>query len=358
MRLVARGAEVVVVGRDPGDEAEDPDDEEDDTDHEGGELHRRAVVRVVVPGGWRSGGGHAGLLGSLVLRVAVHSYPALPHRTPSRRGGCRTRGAGYGRGAPEQEDRMEPFRPGPARNPPSPPGDAWSSPAAPASSAATCARRSWTAGARWWLSTTSSPGSPANVAHLMRPTLLPAGALRRHRLRPCPRAGGPRAALRLPGITGGLPAHPDRDAQGRARWARGTPSAWPRTRAPASCSPPPRRSTATRRCTPSPSTYWGHVNPIGPRGVYDEGKRFGEALTTAYREHEGVDTGIVRIFNTYGPRMRPHDGRAIPTFIRQALRRRAAHGGRRRLADPVGLLRRRPRRAASSPSRRPVTPAR
>jgi dTDP-glucose 4,6-dehydratase len=71
---------------------------------------------------------------------------------------------------------------------------------------------------------------------------------------------------------------------------------------------------------PQPEGYWGHVNPIGPRGVYDEGKRFGEALTTAYRDHEGVDTGIVRIFNTYGPRMRPHDGRAIPTFIRQALR--------------------------------------
>ena len=70
---------------------------------------------------------------------------------------------------------------------------------------------------------------------------------------------------------------------------------------------------------PQPETYWGHVNPIGPRGVYDEGKRFGEALTTAYRDHEGVDTGIVRIFNTYGPRMRPHDGRAIPTFVRQAL---------------------------------------
>ncbi len=70
---------------------------------------------------------------------------------------------------------------------------------------------------------------------------------------------------------------------------------------------------------PQLETYWGHVNPIGPRGVYDEGKRFGEALTTAYRENEGVDTGIVRIFNTYGPRMRPRDGRAIPTFVRQAL---------------------------------------
>jgi len=70
---------------------------------------------------------------------------------------------------------------------------------------------------------------------------------------------------------------------------------------------------------PQPEDYWGNVNPIGPRGVYDEGKRYGEALTTAYRRSEGVDTAIVRIFNTYGPRMRPHDGRAIPTFIRQAL---------------------------------------
>jgi dTDP-glucose 4,6-dehydratase len=70
---------------------------------------------------------------------------------------------------------------------------------------------------------------------------------------------------------------------------------------------------------PQPEDYWGHVNPVGPRGVYDEAKRYGEALTTAYRTTHGVDTAIVRIFNTYGPRMRPHDGRAIPTFIRQAL---------------------------------------
>jgi dTDP-glucose 4,6-dehydratase len=70
---------------------------------------------------------------------------------------------------------------------------------------------------------------------------------------------------------------------------------------------------------PQPEDYWGHVNPIGPRGVYDEAKRYAEAMTTAYRTAEGVDTGIVRIFNTYGPRMRPNDGRAIPTFIRQAL---------------------------------------
>jgi dTDP-glucose 4,6-dehydratase len=70
---------------------------------------------------------------------------------------------------------------------------------------------------------------------------------------------------------------------------------------------------------PQPEDYWGHVNPIGPRGVYDEAKRYAEALTTAYRENEGIDTAIIRIFNTYGPRMRPVDGRAIPTFISQAL---------------------------------------
>ncbi len=70
---------------------------------------------------------------------------------------------------------------------------------------------------------------------------------------------------------------------------------------------------------PQPESYWGHVNPIGPRGVYDEAKRYAEALTMAYHRQQGVDTAIVRIFNTYGPRMRPHDGRAIPTFMRQAL---------------------------------------
>src|SRR3954447_24523762 len=70
---------------------------------------------------------------------------------------------------------------------------------------------------------------------------------------------------------------------------------------------------------PQPEEYWGHVNPIGPRGVYDEAKRYAEALTTAYRTSEGLNTAILRIFNTYGPRMRPADGRAIPTFLRQAL---------------------------------------
>jgi len=70
---------------------------------------------------------------------------------------------------------------------------------------------------------------------------------------------------------------------------------------------------------PQPESYWGNVNPIGPRGVYDEAKRYVEALTMAYHNQQGVDTAIVRIFNTYGPRMRSHDGRAIPTFVRQAL---------------------------------------
>ncbi|MEV2256567.1 NAD-dependent epimerase/dehydratase family protein [Streptomyces sp. NPDC050147] len=70
---------------------------------------------------------------------------------------------------------------------------------------------------------------------------------------------------------------------------------------------------------PQEERYWGHVNPVGPRSVYDEAKRFGEALTTAHADAEGTDTGIVRLFNTYGPRMRGHDGRAVPTFVRQAL---------------------------------------
>ncbi len=73
---------------------------------------------------------------------------------------------------------------------------------------------------------------------------------------------------------------------------------------------------------PQSEDYWGNVNPIGPRGVYDEAKRYAEALTMAYHRQQGVNTCIARIFNTYGPRMRPHDGRAIPTFLRQALQDR------------------------------------
>ncbi|MEO8505526.1 MAG: UDP-glucuronic acid decarboxylase family protein [Acidobacteriota bacterium] len=70
---------------------------------------------------------------------------------------------------------------------------------------------------------------------------------------------------------------------------------------------------------PQPESYWGNVNPVGPRGVYDEAKRFAEAITMAYHRTHGVDTRIVRIFNTYGPRMRPRDGRVVPAFVQQAL---------------------------------------
>jgi dTDP-glucose 4,6-dehydratase len=70
---------------------------------------------------------------------------------------------------------------------------------------------------------------------------------------------------------------------------------------------------------PQPETYWGHVNPVGPRGVYDEAKRYAEALTMAYRRSHSLDAAIVRIFNTHGPRMRPNDGRAVPAFVGQAL---------------------------------------
>lgn len=70
---------------------------------------------------------------------------------------------------------------------------------------------------------------------------------------------------------------------------------------------------------PQPETYWGNVNPIGPRGVYDEAKRYAEAITMAYHRYHGIDTRIVRIFNTYGPRMRANDGRVVPNFISQAL---------------------------------------
>ncbi len=72
--------------------------------------------------------------------------------------------------------------------------------------------------------------------------------------------------------------------------------------------------------SPQPETYWGNVNPIGPRGCYDEAKRFAEAMTMAYHRHHGVDTRIVRIFNTYGPRMRAGDGRVVPAFLSQVIR--------------------------------------
>ena len=105
---------------------------------------------------------------------------------------------------------------------------------------------------------------------------------------------------------------------------------------------------------PQTEDYWGHVNPIGPRGVYDEAKRYAEALTMAYHRQQGVDTSIVRIFNTYGPRMRAHDGRAIPTFLRQALQDQPLTVFGDGEPDAQLLLRRRPdprhRRAWPSPT--------
>ena len=93
---------------------------------------------------------------------------------------------------------------------------------------------------------------------------------------------------------------------------------------------------------PQPESYWGHVNPVGPRGVYDEAKRFAEAMTMAYRRQHGVDTAIVRIFNTYGPRMRPRRRPGHPDLHPPGAGRRAADRGGRRQPDPLGLLRRRP----------------
>ena len=95
---------------------------------------------------------------------------------------------------------------------------------------------------------------------------------------------------------------------------------------------------------PQREDYWGNVNPVGPRGVYDEAKRFAEAMTMAYHRTHGVDTRIVRIFNTYGPRMRLNDGRAIPAFMTQALTGAPAHRLRRRLADALLPVRLRPGR--------------
>ena len=128
---------------------------------------------------------------------------------------------------------------------------------------------------------------------------------------------------------GGLAGH-----RARARAGRGA-------RARSSSRPPPRRSTAIRSCTPRSETTGATSNPIGPRSVYDEAKRYGEALVAAYRRTHGLQTRIVRIFNTYGPRMRLNDGRVVPGLRRPGARRRGLHR----------LRRRRARRAASATSR-------
>ena len=116
---------------------------------------------------------------------------------------------------------------------------------------------------------------------------------------------------------------------------------------------------------PQPETYWGNVNPIGPRGVYDEAKRYAEALTMAYHRQQGVDTAIARIFNTYGPRMRPNDGRAIPTFLRQALEGKPVtvfgDGSQTRsfcYVDDLIRGHRPPRRVGGAPAGQPRQPGR
>ncbi len=133
------------------------------------------------------------------------------------------------------------------------------------------------------------------------------------------RAARRRSPLRLPGLADRLPGACRSRRSRSARSGRTTPSASRWRREPASCSPRPPRSTAIPSIHPQPETYWGNVNPIGPRGVYDEAKRFAEAMTMAYHRAHGVDTRIVRIFNTYGERMRPRDGRVVPALIGQAL---------------------------------------
>jgi dTDP-glucose 4,6-dehydratase len=101
--------------------------------------------------------------------------------------------------------------------------------------------------------------------------------------------------------------------------APGTRWTWPAATAPGSCSASTSEVYGDPLVHPQPESYWGNVNPVGPRAVYDEAKRFAEALTTAYRTAYGLDTAIARIFNTYGTRMRPHDGRVVPNFVAQAL---------------------------------------
>ena len=109
---------------------------------------------------------------------------------------------------------------------------------------------------------------------------------------------------------------------------------------------------------PQTEDYWGNVNPVGVRGVYDEAKRYAESITYAYHRHHKVDTRIVRIFNTYGPRMRTDDGRMIPNFVSQALERASPERLRRRHPDQERAVRRRPHRGhlrlMRSDERRPV----
>ena len=157
-------------------------------------------------------------------------------------------------------------------------------------------------------------------------------------------------ALRVAGEPGRLSSACRSRRSRSARSARTRRSASPRRRSARFLLASTCECYGDPQVHPQPETYWGNVNPIGIRGVYDEAKRFAEAMTMAYHRHHGVDTRIVRIFNTYGPRMRLDDGRAIPNFIGQALRGEPLTRLRRRLADALVLLRRRPGRGHPAPA--------
>ena len=136
--------------------------------------------------------------------------------------------------------------------------------------------------------------------------------------------------------------------------ARTTASAWPRPRAPRFFLASTSEVYGDPQVHPQPETYWGHVNPIGPRGVYDEAKRFAEALTMAYHRHHGLDVRIVRIFNTYGTSDAGRRRAVGVQLPRPGAARRADHGVRRRQPDAVVLLRRRRGARLPRPARRPT----
>ncbi len=123
-----------------------------------------------------------------------------------------------------------------------------------------------------------------------------------------------------PGQPRGLSGASHPDPEGRESGDPQLPWAWPRLTAPGFLLASTSEVYGDPQIHPQTEDYWGHVNPIGPRGVYDEAKRFAEAITMAYHRYHGLDTRIARIFNTYGPRMRPADGRVVSNFIVQALR--------------------------------------
>ena len=233
---------------------------------------------------------------------------------------------------------------------------AWS-PAAPASSARTSATSCSRAGNRVICVDNFETGSLANIEHIRDPERFVHVGRRHHRAVLRRRAGRLRLPPRLAGLADRLPAPAAAHAQGRL--LRHPPHARP-GQGQARALPDRLDQRGLRRPAGAPAaeTYWGHVNPIGPRGVYDEAKRYAEALTMAYHRQQGVDTAIVRIFNTYGtphaPARRPRD----PDVPAPGARQPADHGVRRRQPDALVLLRQRPDPRASSRSPSPATTTR